>query len=112
APLARELSSTPDLGNVELLGGLKHTVRVIADAKRLNQFGVTLQDVYQSLKTNHALLPAGKNWSDQRVLDVEVGGKLRNKKDIEGLAIGSRGGRIVKVGDVAAVVEGPEERVR
>jgi multidrug efflux pump subunit AcrB len=112
APLARELSSTPDLGKVELLGGLQHAVRVVADPKRMNQLGVTLENIHQTLQMNHVLMPAGKNWSETRVLDVEVGGKLQNKKDIEGLAIGSRGGRVVTVGQVATVTEGPEERVR
>lgn len=112
APIARELSSTPDLGRVELLGGLKRSVRVIADAKKLEANSVTMDDLFQSLKMNHALLPAGKNWSDKMVFDVEVGGKLSSLNDIQFLAIGSRAGRIVKVKDVATVVDGPEERTR
>lgn len=112
APLARELSSTPDLGRVDLLGGLKRSLRVIADSKKLAQYSVTLDDLYQALKTNHALLPAGKNWSDKAVFDVEVGGKLSNLNDIQVLAIGSRAGKIVKVKDVATVIDGPEERTR
>jgi multidrug efflux pump subunit AcrB len=112
APLARELSSTPDLGRVELLGGLKRSLRVIADAKRLAQYSVSLDDLYQSLKMNHALLPAGKNWSQKAVFDVEVGGKLSSLNDIKLLAIGSRAGKIIKVNDVATVVDGPEQRTR
>lgn len=112
APIARELSSTPDLGKVDLLGGLKRSVRVIADAKKLEAHSVTMDDLFQSLKMNHALLPAGKNWSDEKVFDVEVGGKFSSLKDIQVLAIGSRAGRIVKVKDVANVIDGAEERVR
>lgn len=112
APLARELSSTPDLGRVELLGGLKRSIRVIADAKKLEKYSVTIDDLHQSLKMNHALLPAGKNWSQTSVFDVEVGGKLSSPKDIKVLAIGSRAGRIIKVQDVADVIDGPEERTR
>jgi multidrug efflux pump subunit AcrB len=112
APLARELSSTPDLAKVELLGGLKRSIRVIGDSKKLSQFGVTLDSVAEALKLNHALLPAGKNWSTEKVFDVEVGGKLQNINDIKNLPIGSRSGRIVKILDVADVVDGPEERVR
>ena len=112
APLARELSSTPDLGRVEVLGGLKRSVRIIADAKKLEQFSVTLDDLHQTLKMNQALLPAGKNWSLREVFDVEVGGKLTSVQEIESLAIGSRGGKIIKVIDVAKIVDGPEERIR
>lgn len=112
APIARELSSTPDLGRVELLGGLKRSVRVIADSKKLAAHSVTLEDLFQALKLNHALMPAGKNWSHSEVFDVEVGGKLSSQMEIEALAIGSRAGKIVKVKDVAIVKDGPEERVR
>lgn len=112
APLARELSTTPDLGRVEMLGGLKRTIRVIADSKKLANYSVTLDDLNNALKMNHALMPAGKNWSSKEVLDVEVGGKFSKVSDIENLAIGSRAGRIVKVKEVAAVFEGPEERTR
>ncbi|MEK6623716.1 MAG: efflux RND transporter permease subunit, partial [Bdellovibrionota bacterium] len=112
APLARQLASTPDLGKVELLGGVKRAIRIIADAEKLSRSSVTLVDLEAALKMNNAHLPAGKNWSSEKVLDVEVGGKLRSILDISLLPIGNRGGRIVKVSDVAQVVDGPEERTR
>ncbi|MGE3608345.1 MAG: efflux RND transporter permease subunit [Bacteriovoracaceae bacterium] len=112
APLARELSSTPDLGKVELLGGTKRSVRVITDSKKLALHSVTIDDVYNSLKMNQALIPAGKNWSQEKVYDVEVGGKLSTVSEIENLAIGSRAGRVIKIKDVAQVIDGPEERTR
>jgi multidrug efflux pump subunit AcrB len=112
APLARELSSTPDLGRVDLLGGVKRSLRVIADAKKLAQYSVTMDDLYQAFKMNQALLPAGKNWSSTAVFDVEVGGKLTTLNDIQVLAIGSRAGKIIKVKDVANVIDGPEERTK
>ncbi|HAZ14900.1 MAG: multidrug transporter AcrB [Bdellovibrionales bacterium GWA2_49_15] len=112
APLARQLSSTPDLGKVELLGGVRRAIRIIASADKMARSSVTLVDLETALKMNHALLPAGKNWSEEKVLDVEVGGKLSSIQEISQLPIGSRGGRVVKVGDVAQVVDGPEERTR
>jgi multidrug efflux pump subunit AcrB len=112
APLARELSSTPDIGRIELLGGRKRSIRVIADAKRMAARSVTMDDLHQALKTNHALLPAGKNWSQEKVYDVEVGGKLTTLEDIQSLAIGSRAGSIVRVKDIAQVLDGPEERTK
>ncbi|MBV2168342.1 MAG: efflux RND transporter permease subunit, partial [Bdellovibrio sp.] len=112
APLARELSSTPDLARVELLGGQKRAVRVVADPRKLQSHGVSLFALMQSLKANDALAPAGKNWSDKEVFDVEVGGRLRTAAEISNLAIGQRAGRVVLVKDVAQVTDGPEELVR
>jgi len=112
APLARELSSTPDLSRVELLGGQKRAVRVIADPKLLASKGVSLLDLMQSLKSNDALGPAGKNWSEYSVVDIEVGGRFHSASDVANVAIGQRAGRVVYVRDVAQVMDGPEEVVR
>ncbi|HAG90471.1 MAG TPA: AcrB/AcrD/AcrF family protein, partial [Bdellovibrionales bacterium] len=112
APLARELSSTPDLSKVEVLGGRKRAVRVIADPKKMERYGVSLLSIVQALKANDALAPAGKNWSDEEVVDVEVGGRLHSADEVQNLAIGQRAGRVVFVKDVADVVDGPEQLIR
>ncbi|GIL16468.1 MAG: multidrug transporter AcrB [Oligoflexia bacterium] len=112
APLARELSSTPDLSRIELLGGRQRTVRVIANPDQLSRLGVSLLSLGDALKKNHLSLPAGKNWSEEKVYDVEVSGRLQSVDEIKSLAVGTRAGRVVRVQDVAQVIDGPEERVR
>jgi multidrug efflux pump subunit AcrB len=112
APLARELSSTPDLARVEMLGGLKRSIRVIADPGKMRAHGVSLLNVAQAIKANDALAPAGKNWSGQDVVDVEVGGRLRGRDDVARIAVGQRAGRVVFLRDVAEIIDGPEEVVR
>lgn len=112
APLARELSSTPDLSTVELLGGRKKSIRVIVDPKKSAGNGVSMSDIAANLKMNNAYAPSGKNWSETEVFDVEVGGKISNKEDVENIAIGQRAGRIVRIGDVAEVQVGAEERTK
>lgn len=112
APLARELSSTPDLSRVELLGGLKRAVRVVVDPRRLAGTGVSLADVAQALKANEAYAPAGKTWGNSLVYDVEVGARIPSAEAIKTIPVGQRGGAQVRIRDVAKVVDGPEERVR
>lgn len=112
APLARELSSTPDLASVQMLGGLKKVVRVKVDPNLLNRYGVTAIEVAMSLKQNDALIPAGKNWSSNSVMDIEVGGVLKKISDVKRLPVAQRGGRVVRIQDLAFVEEGPEERTR
>jgi multidrug efflux pump subunit AcrB len=112
APLARELSSTPDLSKVELLGGQKRSVRVIADPVKLDQWGVSLLELANALKSNDALAPSGKNWSAQNVVDIEVGGRLQTGQQVESVAIAQKAGRVIFVKDVAKVVDGPEQLVR
>jgi multidrug efflux pump subunit AcrB len=109
APLARELSSTPDLSRVELLGGQKRAIRVVVDPKKLTDRGVSLPEVAQALKTNNVFAPVGKTWGDKEVLDVEVGGRLPSAETIGTIAVGQKGGSYVRIKDIARVVDGPQE---
>ena len=112
APLARELSSTPDLSRVELLGGRKDTVRVIVDPNKAASFGVSISDVAMSLKMSDAYFPMGKTFSSEKEFQVEVGGRVSSKEEVGNLAIGQRGGVIVKLKDIAKIELGAEERSR
>lgn len=112
APLARELSSTPDLARVELLGGQKRAIRVVADPVKMQAQGISLLNLAQALKNNDALAPAGKNWNENSVVNIEVGGRLHSRSDVEQISIGQRAGRVVYVKDVAKVTDGPEELTR
>jgi len=112
APLARELSSTPDLARVEFLGGLKRSLRVIVDPKKLAARGVSLGFVAKALESNDSYMPVGKNWSSTQVYDIDVGGRFESVADVENVSIGQRGGSIVKIKDVAQVLDGAEERTR
>lgn len=112
APLAREFQSTPDLSQIELLGGQKRVIRVIVDPQKSAQLGVSLLSIRQSLDQNHFNIKAGKNWSSKEVMDVEVGGLLKSSHDIENIAIGQRNGRVVYLKEVASIIDGPEVLTR
>lgn len=112
APLARSLSSTPDLGKVQLLGGRKRAIRVIANPLLLSRNGVSLPEVYLALRNNHSVLPAGKNWSQKEIFDIEVGTALTTAEDVKSVAIAQKGGRSVQIRDIATVIDGPEELTR
>ena len=112
APLTRELSSTPELSNVELLGGLKRTIRVRLDANKIRNNGANVGLIAKSLLENGYLIPVNKNWSSKEVLDVEVGARFKTKMDVENISVGTSGGRIVRLKDVAIIIDGPEERTK
>lgn len=112
APLARELSSTPELSNVELLGGLKRTIRVRLDVVKLKNYGTNLGFVAKALMDNEFLIPASKNWNEKNVYDVEIGSRYKNIEDIGNIAVSLSAGRIVKLKDIATILDGPEERTK
>lgn len=112
APLARELSSTPDLSKIEMLGGRKRTIRVIADPSKASAQGISMQEIAQALSANDSASPSGKNWGANNIYNVEIGGRLSSVADISNISVGLRAGRIIHVKDIASVQEGPEEQTR
>ena len=112
APLARELSSTKDLNKIELLGGQKRVIRIIADKQKLLKSGATVLAVEQALKSNQIIVPAGKNLGSETLFDIDVGGRFKNIEDVENVALGYFAGRVLRVKDVAKVVDGAEDLVR
>lgn len=109
APLARELASTPDLSRIELLGGQKRSIRVIVNPQQLSARGVSLIEVAKALQDNDAMGPSGKNWGAQDVYDVEVGSRFENAEQIAQISVAQKGGMVVRLKDVAKVIDGPEE---
>jgi multidrug efflux pump subunit AcrB len=112
APLARELSATPDLSKVELKGGQKRAVRVVVDPDRLSRLGVSILNVSRALEENDVWIPAGKTWGAEQDYQVEIGGRMSSVRDLELIPIGQRGGRVVRLKDVARITDGPEELTR
>ncbi len=112
ATLARELSSTVDLNKIELLGGQKRVVRIIADKQKLLNSGASVLALESAIKNNQLILPAGKNLGSETLFDIDVGGRFKNIEDVKNVALGYFAGRVVRVKDVADVVDGPEDVVR
>jgi len=112
APLARELSSTVDLNKIELLGGQKRAVRIIVDKQKLLNSGVAVLAIEGAIKNNQLILPAGKNLGSDEIFDIDVGGRFKNIEDIKNVSLGYFAGRVIRIKDVAEVIDGEEELVR
>ena len=112
AGMANNLSSTKDISKVDIIGGKKRSVRVIADTNKLSANGVSLLSVADAIKSNSVKIPSGKNWADDNVFDIEIGNNLKTADDVKNIPIGQRWGQVIYVKDVATVTDGPEEMVR
>ncbi len=97
------------VGSVELVGGRDRQIQVLIRAIDLAGHGLTVQDVSGALQAQNLELPAGRIESGQREFSVKTKGEVRSVQEIRDLVIGNFGGAIVRVRDVADVVDGAEE---
>jgi len=109
AELRNELQRMPDVAQLELIGGEPRTVLVEPDPARLASVGLASDRLIAALQAADVVLPAGAVLSDNRTLSVRAGRFLATREDVAATIVAVSNGRAVRVGDVAAVSDGPGE---
>ncbi len=107
-----DLKRVPGTREVQTLGGPGRAVRVLLDADRMNASGVSALDVRNALALSSAALPSGSLVRDNREIVVETGNYLESAADVRSLVVGAVDRRPVYLGDVADVVDGPDQPVK
>ncbi len=107
--LEDEIRTIPDVAATHLVGGRPRQLSVTLDPGRLVAAGVSPGEVTMALQGANARLPAGEFSARDRTVLVTVGAELRSAEDVGSVAVAERGGRIVRLRDVATVRDGPAE---
>ncbi len=97
------------VGSVDLVGGSEREIHVLIKPEQLAGVGYTVADVAMALQGQNLELPAGRIAEGQRELTVKTKGEVRSTTEIANIIISGLGGAIVRVGDVADVMDTAEE---
>ena len=95
---------------VDLRGGLEREVKVDVDLRRLQYYGLALQDVIDAIQKENVNIPGGSIEVGAFKYLVRVDGEFGNPAVIEDLVVSTSDGRAVYVRDVASVDFGFAER--
>ncbi len=105
-----ELEQIQGVLEVDLIGGLEREIKVIADADRLDYYGLSFNTVINALQAQNVNVPGGSiEVGDVKYL-VRVPGEFESMSEIENLVLKAPGGNPIYLKDVAQVVDGFEER--
>ncbi|XXF78545.1 CusA/CzcA family heavy metal efflux RND transporter [Myxococcaceae bacterium GXIMD 01537] len=108
--IAPQLRSVPGVAEVNAWGGEEKQWHVVVDPRRLQQFNLSLGDVYRALEENNANVGGGvveRGGAASLVLGVGV---LEDGDAIGGVVVAARDGVPVRIRDVARVEVGHEIR--
>jgi multidrug efflux pump len=108
--IAQKISQIPGVGSVDVGGSSLPAVRVSLDPNALNQYGIALDEVGNAIRAANTQRPLGSVSDEQRSWQVEASLQLRTAAEYRPLVIAWREGRPVRLGDVATVTEGTENR--
>lgn len=108
--IAPQLRTVPGVAEVNAWGGAEQQWHVVVDPRRLQQFGLTLGDLYGAIESNNANVGGGvveQGGSASLVVGV---GRLPSGEALGDITIVARDGVPVRVRDVARVEVGREIR--
>jgi multidrug efflux pump len=108
--LSQSLSQVPGVGEVQIGGSSLPAVRIELEPQLLNQYGVALDDVRNTIANANLRRPKGLIEDDQRMWQVQANDQLEKAKDYEPLIIRYQNGSALRLSDVAKVRDSVEDR--
>jgi len=104
--LAQRLSQAEGVSQVSVNGAEKPAVRIRLDPGRLAATGLAAQDVYNTIKGTNVLQPTGSFQGPTRAESIGINGQMSQAKDYAPLVLKAGNGAILRLSDVATVVNG------
>jgi HAE1 family hydrophobic/amphiphilic exporter-1 len=94
-------------------GGMQREIKVLANPGRLRAHNISIQQLVNALQMNNLQLPSGWIESKQQEFTIQTVGEYRSIEQIENTAVAMAGPAVVRIKDVANVVDGfAEQRQR
>jgi multidrug efflux pump subunit AcrB len=109
AQLNDQIADVKNVSVTTLIGGARRQVRVVLDTGRLTAHHLDPLRVVQMLQTANQQLKEGSFSAENREVQVDTGGFLKDAADVASVVVGVYDGKPVYVRDVAKIVDGAEE---
>ncbi len=104
------LEQIPSVLEVDLSGGLEREVKVEVDLPRLKYYGLSFNDVANTIRDENVNIPGGVVDVGNQEYTLRVAGEFDEVAPIEQLVVATRAGRPIYVRDVADVEFGYADR--
>ena len=106
-----EIEAVPSILEVNLIGGLEREVQVDVDLNAMQGYGLSFNDLINTIRAENANLPGGSIDVDRLNYLVRVDGQFDDpEREISNLVVKSSGTSVVHVRDVADVTFGYKDR--
>jgi len=99
------IASVDGIANTQLFGGKERELHVNVNPDLMAQYGLTLRQLRQALADFNAKVPAGAFDTAQIDRTIRNESKFRNVDDVREAIISSAEGRVIRVADVAEVID-------
>lgn len=101
--LKDKIKAMPGVLDAQLTGKQEKEVAIDADPARMYQYGVSINDLVQTIQNQHRNIPGGTLKAGGSRFSIQLTGELQDPELFGSLVIRSDGPRLVRVRDVADV---------
>ena len=108
--MAQRLAQVPGVGLVSLAGGQRPAVRVQLNPTALAANGLSIADVRRAIAAANVNLPKGSFDGPVRQIMLDANDQMRTPEEYRALVLAWRDGAALRLGDVATVEDGAENR--
>ena len=99
----RQLEMLPNVLTAGISGHRDEVVDVVIDPSRLEQYGLRIDEIIQTVRVNNLLIPAGEMDAAQGRFGIKVPALIETAADIRTLPIRNNSDGTVTLGDIADV---------
>ncbi len=106
------INAIPNVSETQITGGRKRQFQVFFDEAKIHDRLINPIEIAHLIKDVNTKIEAGNLEGKLENTSVETNSFFRSAADLENLVVGSSGGNIIYLKDIAAVVDGPDEEDR
>jgi HAE1 family hydrophobic/amphiphilic exporter-1 len=108
--VSRELRAAQGVADVRIVGGQVRELTVELRPEAMAGAGVSASDVVSALQAQNLAAPVGRVNTELEEHSIRLAGRLATPEQFEQLAVVTRRGQVVRLGQVASARDGAEEQ--
>ena len=89
--------------DVRMTGAPEEVLEGVIDKAKMESYGVTLSDIYNSVASNNVIIPGGKQDTGRGSFNIEVPSIIESAKDVYSIPVKVSKDAIVTLGDIATI---------
>ena len=107
--MVNELNRINGIGSVAVIGAREREVQINVDPKKLEAYGLTVEQLGQIIAAENVNIPAGKLDLGTQTFNVKTDIEFDDSRELYDIVISNQGGRTVMLSDVAEIKDTLEE---
>ncbi|CUI17032.1 acriflavin resistance protein D [Candidatus Protochlamydia naegleriophila] len=104
------LQQVQGVGQIKIVGKQDRNIWIYLDPYKLEGLHLSVQDVIQSIRTQHIEFPGGRIETGSHELPVKIKAEFDEAQDLASIVVAYQNGYPIKIADVGRIVDGLEEQ--